>query len=63
MIKIFQKGINNFKKTSYLIIATILITMGEMVFFSSNNIGIFCYMFISLYVAYGDFKSGDVSIK
>jgi len=34
----------------YLFISPYLISMGEMVFFSSNSIGVFCYMFLTLYI-------------
>lgn len=33
-----------------LIISPLIISMGEMVFFSSNNIGIWCYMLLAIYV-------------
>lgn len=40
----------NFVKIGFLPLATLLISMGEMVFFSSNNIGIWCYMFLAIYL-------------
>ncbi|CAH0136768.1 hypothetical protein SRABI96_00377 [Peribacillus sp. Bi96] len=48
--RVFLVNKSNFKYSCFLPLATILISMGEMVFFSSNNIGIWCYMFIALYV-------------
>lgn len=47
---IFRINIRNFKYVCFLPIAAILISMGEMVFFSSNNIGIWCYMYLAIYV-------------
>ncbi|MBD7984579.1 O-antigen ligase family protein [Sporosarcina sp. Sa2YVA2] len=49
IFKIFWMGN---KRLIYLPISTILISMGEMVFFSSNNIGIWLYMYLSLYLFY-----------
>ena len=40
----------------FLIIAPILVSMGEMVFFSSNGLGVFCYILISFYLFYDDDK-------
>lgn len=48
IITIFRTAGKNFRQTIFLFLAPILISMGEMVFFSSNNIGIWCYMFIAL---------------
>lgn len=45
----------NMKILILLPISTVLISMGEMVFFSSNNIGIWLYMFIAIYI----FKEND----
>ena len=42
-----------FKELIYLPLATILVTMGEMIFFSSNNMGPFLYMFLAVYAFYG----------
>ncbi|KAA0548461.1 O-antigen ligase family protein [Bacillus sp. BGMRC 2118] len=51
IIRIFLINIMQFSQYCYLPVAAILISMGEMVFFSSNNIGIWCYMFISMYMS------------
>ncbi|AZU64482.1 O-antigen ligase family protein [Neobacillus mesonae] len=50
------KNIKNFKKIGFLPVATLIISMGEMVFFSSNNIGIWCYMFLSMYLFFNNRK-------
>ncbi|MFE8701749.1 O-antigen ligase family protein [Cytobacillus sp. FJAT-54145] len=50
IIKIFWVNKREFKNIAFLPIAPILISMGEMVFFSSNNIGIWCYMFLAIYI-------------
>lgn len=50
IIKIFWENKKNFKYNCFLPISAILISMGEMVFFSSNNIGIWCYMYLALYI-------------
>lgn len=39
------------KNYIFLFLTPILISMGEMVFFSSNNIGIWCYMFYAIYIS------------
>ena len=41
------------KEDLFLIIAVMLINMGEMVFFSSNNFGVLLYILLAIY-AYGD---------
>lgn len=43
-------GRKNFKNYIFLPLSTILISFGEMVFFSSNNIGIFLYMLQAIYI-------------
>lgn len=48
---ILLKGIKQFGNVGFLFISVIFICMGEMVFFSSNSIGIWCYMFFALYIA------------
>lgn len=48
MVRILMSGKTDYRKTIYLYLAPILISMGEMVFFSTNNIGIWLYMFIAL---------------
>jgi O-Antigen ligase len=48
--RIFLANKKEFKNMCFLPISTILISMGEMVFFSSNNMAILCYMFLSMYV-------------
>lgn len=47
----------NFRNLAYLPISTIMISMGEMVFFSSNNIAIWCYMLLAIYMF--DFRKDD----
>lgn len=51
ILNIFWVARKNIKEKILLLIAPMLISMGEMVFFSSNNIGIWCYMMISLYTS------------
>lgn len=48
--RIIKIGKNNFSNYVFLPISTILISLGEMVFFSSNNIGPWLYMFIAIYL-------------
>lgn len=48
MSQIFKMNKKEFRSTIYLFVAPLLISMGEMVLFSSNNIGIWCYMFFAL---------------
>jgi hypothetical protein len=50
IIKIFLVNKVNFSRVGYLPISTLLISMGEMTFFSSNNIGIWCYTFLAIYI-------------
>lgn len=50
MVQIIWINKKNFRNQCYLPISTVLISMGEMVFFSSNNIGIWLYMFLAIYV-------------
>lgn len=52
MLNILITNKKNFKSLIYLPLASVMISMGEMVFFSSNNIGIWLYMFIGIYVFY-----------
>jgi hypothetical protein len=54
ILKIIFSNKNNFKKLIYLPLSTLLISMGEMVFFSTNNIGIWLYMLIAIYVVYDE---------
>lgn len=54
ILKIILANKNNFKKLIFLPLSTLLISMGEMVFFSTNNIGIWLYMFIAIYVVYDE---------
>lgn len=49
LIKVFTSS-NAYKKLVFLPVGALLVSMGEMVFFSSNNIGIWTYMFISIYI-------------
>lgn len=50
LFKIFRASQKNYRQTIFLFLSPILISMGEMVFFSTNNIGVWCYMFISIYI-------------
>lgn len=50
MFKIIWSNIWNFKSLAFLPVSVVLISMGEMVFFSTNNIGIWCYMFLAIYI-------------
>ncbi|MFB4163890.1 O-antigen ligase family protein [Alteribacillus sp. JSM 102045] len=56
IIKILLISKSYFMYFSYLPMAAILISMGEMVFFSTNNIGIWCYMFLAIYIFGGQIK-------
>jgi len=60
MLKIFWVSKWNFKSNGFVLIAVILINMGELVFFSSNNIGIWCYMYLALYVFLENNQSGKL---
>lgn len=50
ILKIFMVNKSHFKLLAFLPVSTLLISMGEMVFFSTNNIAIWLYMFISIYI-------------
>lgn len=50
MFLIFISNLKQVGNNILLFFTPILISMGEMVFFSSNNVGIFCYMFLALYM-------------
>lgn len=50
LFKVFRASLKNYRQTIFLFLSPILISMGEMVFFSTNNIGIWCYMFIAFYI-------------
>lgn len=54
LLQIFLGNIKSFRYNCFLPISVILVNMGEMVFFSSNNIGVWCYMFFGLYFFSGD---------
>lgn len=41
-----------FTSNAIFFVSPIMISMGEMVFFSTNNIGIWCYMFLAIYNTY-----------
>ncbi|CAD2074895.1 hypothetical protein JEOAER750_01045 [Jeotgalicoccus aerolatus] len=41
-------------KRLYLFITPIIVSMGEMVFFSSNSIGPFCYILFAIYIIYDE---------
>lgn len=51
MVKIILTNKVNLKKLILLVISSIVICMGEMVFFSTNNIGIWLYMFFGIYIS------------
>lgn len=53
MLTILWSNLRYFKELIYLPLATILVSMGEMVFFSSNNLGPILYMFLAVYAFYG----------
>ncbi|WP_283597467.1 O-antigen ligase family protein [Enterococcus faecium] len=42
----------NLRNKIYLFVSVFMINLGEMVFFSSNNIGIFCYFMLAMYMFY-----------
>lgn len=50
MLQILLTNLRNSSKNIYLFLTPFFICMGEMVFFSSNSIGVFCYMFLALYI-------------
>ncbi len=50
LFKVYKSNNKDFGIYGYLLISSLLISMGEMVFFSSNNIGTWIYMYLSLYV-------------
>lgn len=52
MLNIILSNKKNFRSLIYLPLSSIMISMGEMVFFSSNNIGPWLYMFIGIYAFY-----------
>lgn len=52
MLNIILSNARNFRYLIFLPLATVMISMGEMVFFSSNNIGPWLYMFIGIYAFY-----------
>lgn len=54
ILKLILSNKNNLNKLIYLPLSTLMISMGEMVFFSTNNIGIWLYMFIAIYVVYDE---------
>lgn len=60
MVRLFWLGKKNISSNIYLFLAPILISMGEMVFFSSNSIGVWCYMFLALYVFAGKSKEKEI---
>lgn len=50
LFKIFRASQKNYRQTIFLFLSPILISMGEMVFFSTNNIGVWCYMLLAIYI-------------
>lgn len=60
IIKTILFNIKSFTTYIILPLSAILVCMGEMVFFSTNNIGIFIYMFLIIYVSEGVNIKSDV---
>ncbi len=56
MLNIILSNARNFRYLIFLPLATVMISRGEMVFFSSNNIGPWLYMFIGIYAFYENGK-------
>ncbi|MBH9967914.1 O-antigen ligase family protein [[Bacillus] enclensis] len=50
MLQVLRTNKTSLHINIFLFLAPLLISMGEMVFFSSNNIGIWCYMFLAIYM-------------
>lgn len=59
MLNIILSNMKNFKSLIYLPLASLMISMGEMVFFSSNNIGIWLYMFIGIFAFYNHYPDNS----
>ncbi|MBG9988247.1 O-antigen ligase family protein [Aerococcaceae bacterium DSM 111176] len=57
MFNIILSNKRNFRYLIFLPLATVMISMGEMVFFSSNNIGPWLYMFIGIYAFYNHYPN------
>ncbi|MBG9988248.1 O-antigen ligase family protein [Aerococcaceae bacterium DSM 111176] len=53
ILNIIWSNRRNFKELIFLPLATILVSMGEMIFFSTNNMGPILYMFLAIYAFYG----------
>jgi len=50
MLQIFLFNKVNLRDRPFLYFSPLLISMGEMVFFSPNNIGVFCYFSLGMYM-------------
>lgn len=61
MFKLINSNKKNYKFLIFLPLSTIFISMGEMVFFSSNNIGIWLYMMLSIYIYDGAYLKMEES--
>lgn len=54
----------NLKNKIYLFVSVFMINLGEMVFFSSNSVGIFCYFILAMYMFYyPESKEKDTQLK
>lgn len=60
MFRMLMVNKKNFFSNIYLYLSPILISMGEMVFFSSNSIGTWCYMMFALYIFVEKDKSKEI---
>lgn len=63
LFKIFRASGKKYRETIFMFISPILISMGEMVFFSTNNIGIWCYMFLGLSMVVADDFTNKAGVK
>ena len=52
MGKILVSSIKYYQYQIYLFLATVLVSMGEMIFFSTNNMAVWLYMFLAIYIIY-----------
>lgn len=58
LYKMFRAPGKIYSQTIFLFLSPILISMGEMVFFSSNSIGVFLYMMLGIYIFKEKSESG-----
>lgn len=59
MIAILRTNRQYSKELIFLPLATILVSMGEMIFFSTNNMGPILYMFLAISAFYGNTEKAD----